>query len=639
MSSGRRPTAKPYPELYGHTRTVLPMPTPLAKPTSTRLSLAGPTKRGSMLPPPAPPSSGLRQSVYGQNMNPLLASASKAALGRTPMSQRRGSMWQGVMATPAPPALTARDPRSLRDRPFQAEIRKDIAAWLTETGWTCAPQTLNNITAKDFRIIFQHLILLLDPNYPFDPNVRLEDDFVPALKCIQYPFVNQLDSKWLVTPASMHAWPFLLGVLHWLVEEGKGRLNHVESQHPTLQDPSAVPEEFEDSNSHRALATDYLVNAYDVFLNGSDVFDDQKRALEDRYDLKKRRVVAESAELKGEIKQAKAELKKIQSIPHPIVQLQSDNDNLKRDREKYQDVMRRWESRKKNLIDTIAREKVELEKWNTQLEKLQMEDEELAKIVKEQDLTPEEVIRMNNEYEHLTRSLEDLKVKLAESRKILSTLEVTLANRVASTEEAIDTYNRWLGQLGFFPSLPTPFDGMDLGLSLNPAASSPQGLLRGLNMQDEICPTLSSIAKSKRSERASVVSERDTLNHELDQLAVECENLEVEVATVEKHYLAKEDEAIELRDAAQQELLISSDEASRLEAKIAGARSAARQNGLGVKQHLQAVEIAYREQVEKFAKIRDATARAILKNAKDIAVFKDEVSQQLHYVQEFAETN
>jgi hypothetical protein len=143
-------------------------------------------------------------------------------------------MWSGAMATPAPPALTARDHRPLRDRPFQAEMRKEIAAWLTETGWTCSAQTLNNITAKDFKLLFQHLVVLLDPNYPFDPNARLEDDFVPALKCMQYPFVNQLDPKWLVTPASMHAWPSLLGVLHWLVEQGKVCYRSISFQHQML---------------------------------------------------------------------------------------------------------------------------------------------------------------------------------------------------------------------------------------------------------------------------------------------------------------------------------------------------------------------------------------------------------------------
>jgi hypothetical protein len=87
MSAGRRSTLKGYPDSYGNARSALPMPTPLAKPTNTRLSLAGPALRGNMPPPPIPPPSNPRQSLYrSQNVNPLLASTSKAAaLGRTPM--------------------------------------------------------------------------------------------------------------------------------------------------------------------------------------------------------------------------------------------------------------------------------------------------------------------------------------------------------------------------------------------------------------------------------------------------------------------------------------------------------------------------------------------------------------------------
>jgi kinetochore protein NDC80 len=59
----------------------------------------------------------------------------------------------------------------------------------------------------------------------------------------------------------------------------------MESHHPTLQDTSEIPDEFDDPNHHKALAFDYMVDAYDVFLGGSDVFDEQRRALEDRYGI------------------------------------------------------------------------------------------------------------------------------------------------------------------------------------------------------------------------------------------------------------------------------------------------------------------------------------------------------------------
>jgi hypothetical protein len=45
----------------------------------------------------------------------------------------------------------------------------------------------------------------------------------------------------------------------------------------------------------------------------------------------------------------------------------------------------------------------------------------------------------------------------------------------------------------------------------------------------------------------------------------------------------------------------------------------------------------YREQVEKVTRLRDETVRAIVKNSTDIAMFKEEVSQQLKGLREFAE--
>lgn len=127
------------------------------------------------------------------------------------------------MATPSTAPLAVKDSRPLRDRAFQTEMRKELLAWLSETGFECTMATLQNITGNNFRVIFQYLINLLDPNFVFDPKAKLEEEFIPVLKCVRYPFINQLDTKWLAAPASMHSWPALLGCLHWLVKQGKVR--------------------------------------------------------------------------------------------------------------------------------------------------------------------------------------------------------------------------------------------------------------------------------------------------------------------------------------------------------------------------------------------------------------------------------
>jgi kinetochore protein NDC80 len=97
-------------------------------------------------------------------------------------------------------------------------MRQEIVSFLQSTGYDISMPTLLNITGKDFRSIVYHLVLMLDPNHNYDPNARFEDDFIPTLRALHYPYAGQIDPKWLATPAIMHSWPYLLGALHWLVE-------------------------------------------------------------------------------------------------------------------------------------------------------------------------------------------------------------------------------------------------------------------------------------------------------------------------------------------------------------------------------------------------------------------------------------
>ena len=304
----------------------MPMPSSAMKnPTlnltqNKRLSVAGPASRGAYPPatftaPQTHPTPSLNRS---QNLDPLLASASKNA--QTPLksyvvacylvtgtfttdnrSTRRGSLWGSGAVPPSVAPQVLKDTRPLRDRQYQTMMRQDIVNWLGGTEYDISSQALTNMTGKDYRNVFQFLLSMLDPGYLFDPQVRFEEEFVSALKCVQYPFVGQVDPKWLAAPASMHSWPSLLGVLHWLVcmckvrrEEFfppkghylifmQGRLAYMDSGHPTLQYSELIPEKFEHPDHHSALAFDYFTEAYEIFCTGSDVFVDQQLKLEERY--------------------------------------------------------------------------------------------------------------------------------------------------------------------------------------------------------------------------------------------------------------------------------------------------------------------------------------------------------------------
>jgi len=157
---------------------------------------------------------------------------------------------------------------------------------------------------------------------------------------------------------------------------------------------------------------------------------------------------------------------------------------------------------------------------------------------------------MNTEHDQLSRNLEDLKVKIAEAQKTILSLEVAVANRGAAAEEAVDTYIRLLSNLGLFPPLPPPWQGIDLKVELNTAASQPEGLLKGPDVRQVIKPTLNAIIEDKRAERAAVERERTKVDHELDQLISECENLEDEMNEMEKKITVNNEQADDLREVS-----------------------------------------------------------------------------------------
>ncbi|PBK96649.1 hypothetical protein ARMGADRAFT_962373 [Armillaria gallica] len=626
-------------------RSGIPLPSIANKPTpNLRASLARPAQTPYTSHYISRPNN--RQSLYPPQ-NPLLQSASKPP-GRTPLnnSARRTSVWPpGAIGGAPSNSQTTKDTRPLRDKAYQAKMRHDILDFFQNAGHeTITMNTLINIQGKDFRAIFDYLVLSLDASYPLNPKASIQEQFIPALKYLKYPYVSQIDNKWLAAPASMHSWPSLLGILHWLVQLCQMRNHYLASGHPTLQISSDIPDEFDDPMDHTALAYDFAEQAYSLWLDSSDedsrdLMVEPKQTLEERYAKKNERVQHDLEQLRKQLDDATIEYDKLKSSAAPIAKAQDENGLLKGDNEKFQKILQLYEVKKKKLIDFIAQEKTELARKDESLIQMKMEQERLSDIVKTQNLSPEEVSRMTTEHETLSRNLEDLRQKIAETHRAVLNLEVNVTNRAAATEEALDAYVNLLSSLELLPPLPPPFEGVDLMLELNTAASNPTQLLKGAEIRKVIRPTLNSVAESKRSERASVESERIKVDNELDQLMAECENLDLETTEVEKKVVSLHEQAEDLRDAAQQEALVASNEATRVERELAHARTAALANGMGVNTRLTGLQFKYQEQVEKVSRLKEATVRAIIKNSNDIAMFKSEVSRHLADLREFVDTS
>jgi len=239
---------------------------------------------------------------------------------------------------------------------------------------------------------------------------------------------------------------------------------------------------------------------------------------------------------------------------------QKQNELMKRDLDRFAQNLSRYDARKQSGLRSLATEKAEIEQLcelcspiNSRnilyaisvvdLEQLKAEKSRLSDVVKAQNLTPEEVVRMNTEHETLARSVEDLKAKVAETNKLVMSLEVSLTNRVATAEEVVDQYNTLLSSPGL-----TPPNEEDLTIELNMASSDLQQLVRGPDMRKVVRPTLSKWAEMYRVEIDAAKREKIVVDDEHDHVVNECDDLIQEIETEAAKVHALTEQAEEMRE-------------------------------------------------------------------------------------------
>lgn len=111
------------------------------------------------------------------------------------------------------------DPREVKSLMSRQRSANEISAFLAKIGESVEPKTLLAPTAKDFGKILKALVGQLDRTYPLGTNAqkKFEDEVVPALKVMLYPFAESITKSHLQSIGSQQSWPNMLAMLHWLV--------------------------------------------------------------------------------------------------------------------------------------------------------------------------------------------------------------------------------------------------------------------------------------------------------------------------------------------------------------------------------------------------------------------------------------
>lgn len=151
------------------------------------------------------------------------AGAAGGGLGTSSVS-RPGRNGQGAAAA-ASARAPLRDTRPTRDAGWQKMAQTEIYEYLMETKSDMelsflTPAVLRSPTSKQFEEIWKFLVLELDPDW-VPENPKVQEEFVPVMKDLQYPFAETITKSSLSAINSPHSWAAITAALHWMVRQAR----------------------------------------------------------------------------------------------------------------------------------------------------------------------------------------------------------------------------------------------------------------------------------------------------------------------------------------------------------------------------------------------------------------------------------
>ncbi|KAI8320386.1 hypothetical protein GQ54DRAFT_239182, partial [Martensiomyces pterosporus] len=336
-----------------------------------------------------------------------------------------------------------KDPRPLKERSFMAKAQQTIMNYLSTHAYpgVLTPKTLATPTVKDFQTIFKFLYAQLDPRYVYQK--KFEEEVLLILRGIRYPYVSNISKSQIFSAGSLSTWPGLLAMLLWLVEliECVSRMN---PQDIDMSDP-----DFKESSQFvDRVFFDYLVQAYPVWLDSGEEPQELESILADQFQQKNAHLIQESADVERRLKNAKDELEALLSNESSLVLLERERVEMISDKEKFESYIQKMESKHQRMADVVANQRQQQDAAQVEQMALEKEKAEVQQVVDAQQISTEDVDRMNTERNQLLETLKGVQEKVQDAEKEVWSKEMKLQRVLDDVETLVQEYTSKAHRLG-----------------------------------------------------------------------------------------------------------------------------------------------------------------------------------------------
>lgn len=395
-----------------------------------------PKGRASMIPrvgrengiPPSTPSRPIPKQVVG--------SGRRSSVG----FDRRQSL--GLASQPS-----RADPRPVSDKGFQLICVKKLLKFLLERGYEypVSQKSLTRPSGKDFTNIMTFLLRHVDPNFQ-DGTMKIEDEIAMNFRAMGYPF--PMSKTALVAAGSPHTWPTLLAALSWLLE----RILLLDS----AQDPTSSSQAFKsleelESKTDKAFFQ-YLRSAYTAFLCGDEkTTEDLELTLAERFESDDEIIAGEIETVTDKNSMILEQIRNLSPGENELDDLQKKKAGYTTDLEQFHDLIDQMDKHVKSLHKKHKETQEELVGGNRKLESINSELKVLARSVEDQELLPEDVLRMQNEMKGIAEARERIRerttchqtelVKNETDAGLLSTTLSTMISKYSTNADDLSSHN------------------------------------------------------------------------------------------------------------------------------------------------------------------------------------------------------
>ncbi|WVF70099.1 hypothetical protein IAT40_004887 [Kwoniella sp. CBS 6097] len=574
-----------------------------------------------------------------QTMRSISSSARRSSVF-PPAGQGRPSLAPGMH-----PALLPKDPRSVRDKAFQSSCVRNIAGYLTAVRYPglITSKTLISPTAKEFHDIFRFLVNdILHVGMPWSK--KFDDEANAVLKDLRYPSMDSFTKTSFTAPGSPQAWPSLLAMLNWLVELCKAHDNWQDNV--CISDPIFMPYDnlpLDSPNLEDRLLWNFAYKTYNQWFNGAiEDFSEAEQELESIYGRMMITSSKERERLEMEVQKKDVELHQLRAQEPPLKKIEDEYIQLMSDKTKFIAFIDLHKQKAEKTKQAIFKVRAGISGQEQELDSHRADLSRIESAVNAQNLSSDEVNRMNHDRDTLLRHLDELRIRIAEVSQSSYDQELMVTKSMDRFESLYSGYTSFAHQIGLLARSRegpvSPQTDIDYDLDLDLGGQDLDDLRAvGVRMRSLIWQGLQSQRESYRQRALELSNDAIALEDIYDRIGQQVDRQREEVGNLEVKLKMAHDQAEGAQAKLSSENANTNEIIVQLETGVTNMLAASQQGVLAVQSQLESTRIAFKELRHKSALLKDAMTAQVGEHIDMIIKAKQHAAGSLRSIRALAE--